>query len=327
MPLDDTLRQLVTPHLGAPDSLSAVVFGLCWPNESVLADRLNIEIEPGETILQASDRLDLPWSPSWLMDAGHAVRDAGGNNLRAGTPATVGGRVAWYPEVRLCRVDDQTRDAGPPAAIRRRLAGEVAIAALWSEAAIKAGIDPAVRPLNLDGNTRGARFKDLLVFVLRQGLPANWRVEPEVYLTNIRGLHMRRNVGGRRSDIVAIDEGNRLVAVISSKWTWRSDRGTEAAQMVPLMRYRPDVPYALVTAEFPRATTVGRDSIEDRAYHVCSLWVGAWLAVNRLTQGSPRGAWPDLASLKAEGLRLAETIGLPGLPELVTDLVNSGTIL
>jgi hypothetical protein len=138
---------------------------------------------------------------------------------------------------------------------------------------------------------------------------------------------MRQNVGGRRSDIVVVDEGNRLVAVVSSKWTWRSDRGTEAAQMVPLMRYRPDVPYALVTAEFPRASTVARESIEDRAYHVCPDWVGAWLAINHLANDSPRGAWPTLAALRSEGERLAETIGLPGLGDLVNDLTNSGTIL
>jgi hypothetical protein len=251
--------------------------------------------------------------------------------LEADTPATADGAVTWQPVVRLCRVDDQVADsveavpAGAP--FRRRLTGEVALTALWTESAMTYGIDLGTRPLNLGGNTRGARFKDLLVYVLQQRLPDGWRVEPEVLLTNIRGLHMRKTVGGRRSDIVVVDEGNRLVAVVSSKWTWRSDRGTEAAQMVPLMRYRPDVPYALVTAEFPRASTVGRESIEDRAYHVCPDWVGAWLAVNRLATGAPRVAWPTLAALRSEGERLAEAIGMPGLHNLVEDLTNSGTIL
>ncbi len=139
---------------------------------------------------------------------------------------------------------------------------------------------------------------------------------------------MRRDVGDRKSDILIIDSGGRLVAALSSKWTWRSDRGTEAAQMVPLTRYRPDVPYAMATAEFPRAAGVARESIEDRTYHVCPDWVGSWMAVNELPAGSsPLTQWPDLAALKQEGVSRARALGLNGLDALVNDLKNSGDIL
>lgn len=327
MALDADLQAIVQPHVKSSEPLAAAVFGLCWPNESKLALQLDLEVRQGETVLEAARRLDLGWHPQWLIDAGHSVHDAALMPLAPGQPATSEGAISWSPPVRLCRVDDQIGDRAPPSQQRRRLAGEVALTSLWTRSARSAGIDPAIRPTDLDGNTRGTRFKDILVYLLQQRMPDGWRVEPEVSLTNIRGLHMRKNVGGRRSDIVVVDEGNRLVAVVSSKWTWRSDRGTEAAQIVPLMRYRPDVPYALVTAEFPRAATVGRESIEDRAYHVCAPWVGAWLAVNRSVQASLTDQWTNLDRLADEGKRVAETLGLPGLDDLVRDLVDSGTIL
>lgn len=331
MPLDAALAAQIQPHLVSPAATAAVVFGLCWPNDSTFALHLSVELEADETIAGAAARLDLPWQPQWLLDAGYTVHDAAGLSVGADTPASASGPVSWQPAVRLCRVDDQVADstqANPEGApFRRRLGGEVALTALWSAAAARVGLGLNLRPLNLTGGTRGARFKDILVFMLQERLPEGWRVEPEVMLTSIRGLHMRQNVGGRRSDIVVIDDGNRLVAVVSSKWTWRSDRGTEAAQMVPLMRYRPDVPYVLVTAEFPRSSTVSRESIEDRAYHVCPEWVGAWLALNRLATGSAREAWPTLAAIEEDGRRMAETVGLPGLDDLVNDLTNSGTVL
>lgn len=184
------------------------------------------------------------------------------------------------------------------------------------------------RPAILDRNKRGTRFRDLLIYFLHRSLPTGWKVRHEVPLTHIRGLHMRRDVGDRKSDILVIDDGGRLVAALSSKWTWRSDRGTEAAQMVPLTRYRPDVPYAMATAEFPRAAGVARESIEDRTYHVCPSWVGSWMAVNELPSGaSPLEHWPDLAALKHEGDSRARALALNGLDVLVSDLKNSGDIL
>lgn len=159
-------------------------------------------------------------------------------------------------------------------------------------------------------------------------LPKAWKVRHEVPLTHIRGLHMRRDVGRRKSDILIIDDGGRLVAALSSKWSWRSDRGTEAAQTVPLTRYRPDVPYALATAEFPRAAKVARVSIEDRSYHLCPGWVGSWMVVNELPPTvSPVDRWPNLETLRQEGLSRAETLTLNGLDTLVDDLRDSGDIL
>lgn len=136
---------------------------------------------------------------------------------------------------------------------------------------------------------------------------------------------MRRGVGGRKSDIVVIDDGGRLVAVISSKWAWRSDRGTEAAPMVPLRQFRPDVPYTLLTAEFPRAKAVASESVEDRTYHLCPDWVGAWLAIGQ--SDDPRAEFPTLDDLVAESRILVENLGLAGLPDLLGDLRESGTIL
>lgn len=136
---------------------------------------------------------------------------------------------------------------------------------------------------------------------------------------------MRRAVGGRSSDIVVVEPGNRLIAVVSSKWTWRSDRGTEAAQMVPLRQYRPDVPYALVTAEFPRARVVARESVEDRTYHLCPQWVGAWLAVSDSATSGDN--YPTLDSLARAGDLVAGSLGLAGLHDLVRDLADVGDIL
>jgi hypothetical protein len=299
---------------------------VCWPGQSSLADRLRFELRAGENVHETADRLDLSWSPQWLLDAGHHLYDSAGTDLTSGRAPHVDGRGVWDAGLRLVRLDDQTGDSKPERALRRRLAGEVAIAALWKSAASTAGVPVRLRPGELSGNARGANFKDFLVATLQSGLPAGWRVEPEARLTSIRGLHMRKDVGGRSSDIVVIDDGNRLVAIVSSKWTWRSDRGTEAAQMVPLMRYRPDVPYALVTAEFPRAGTVSRESIEDRAYHLCPTWVGAWQAIYG-AGGNPRTLWPDLQSLHEAGRVWAAAAGLPDLVQLTHDLRDSGTIL
>ncbi|MFI6547434.1 hypothetical protein ACIBO9_29750 [Streptomyces prunicolor] len=224
-------------------------------------------------------------------------------------------------------MDDQVPDTAKGHRQRRRVAGEIAVLALWMRTVTERniGID---RPIQLDRNSRGTIFRDLLIHFLLRSLPEGWQVRHEVPLTHIRGLHMRRDVGDRKSDILIIDSGGRLVAALSSKWTWRSDRGTEAAQMVPLTRYRPDVPYAMATAEFPRAAGVARESIEDRTYHVCRGWVGSWMAVNELPPGSsPLAQWPDLSALKQEGISRARTLGLNGLDALVNDLKNSGDIL
>jgi hypothetical protein len=95
--------------------------------------------------------------------------------------------------------------------------------------------------------------------------------------------------------------------------------------MVPLRQYRPDVPYVLVTAEFPRAKVVARESVEDRTYHLCPQWVGAWLAVN--DSEDPFVEFPDLDSLTRAGDRIADSLGLAGMHQLIRDLADIGTIL
>lgn len=92
--------------------------------------------------------------------------------------------------------------------------------------------------------------------------------------------------------------------------------------MVPLARYRPDIPYVLVTAEFVRVRTIAKESIEDRSYHLCPRWVGAWLAVYRkLREGaSVPVVWPSIQDLEREGDFLAESLNLETIPDLVSTL-------
>ncbi|WP_262061008.1 hypothetical protein [Streptomyces sp. STR69] len=324
MPLQPAKKALVEQHLGDPAALSAVFLGLCW-NESNCASQAGIEIEKNENLAAACERLELGWNPAWLTESGFSVYDSEGTFLADGGSAH--GPVRWAPAVRTHRLDDKVPDTATGHRQRRRIAGELAVLALWMQAVTERNVN-VERPVALDRNSRGTLFRDLLIHFIQCSLPEGWQVRHEVPLTHIRGLHMRRDVGDRKSDILIIDSGGRLVAALSSKWTWRSDRGTEAAQMVPLTRYRPDVPYAMATAEFPRAAGVARESIEDRTYHVCPDWVGSWMAVNELPAGSsPLTQWPDLAALKQEGVSRARALGLNGLDALVNDLKNSGDIL
>ncbi len=327
MPLDEQYATIVDALPGHGDGLAAVGLGICWPNTSPFGAGTVISILAGETLTEAADRLELRWSPRWLVDAGFVATDTTGAVVSHEEASIGGGPITWSPEVRTCRVEDQVPNSTPAGSARyeRRLAGEVALLALWHRSIEACGVGD-VRPLgDVDGNTRGARFRDFLVYVLNAGLPQGWEARHEASLTSIRGLHMRRGVGGRKSDIVVIDDGGRLVAVISSKWTWRSDRGTEAAQMVPLRQFRPDIPYTLVTAEFSRAKVVARESVEDRTYHLCPDWVGAWLAIGQSSE--PRVEFPTLDDLVAQGRSVVDNLGLAGLPDLLRDLKESGTIL
>ncbi|WP_180687532.1 PDDEXK family nuclease [Streptomyces gossypiisoli] len=304
--------------------MSTIIFGFCW-NDSALADAANVNIREAETIEDAARRLDLGWNPAWLTEAGYTAYDATG--VAIDDSASTSGPVVWSPEVRPPRLDDGVPDSAQGHGFRRRTGAEIAFLSLWTRAAKSKRVE-IHRPVGLKPNTRGALFRDFLIYFLQRSLPDGWKVRHEIPLTHIRGLHMRRDVSGRKSDILIIDDGDRLVAALSSKWSWRSDRGTEAAQMVPLTRYRPDVPYALATAEFPRAASVARESVEDRTYHLCPGWVGAWMAVNELAAGaSPQERWPDLESLRQDGIFRAQTLTLNGLDTLVDDLRNSGDIL
>jgi hypothetical protein len=324
MPLSSDQQDLIKKHLTDMDAISAVILGLCW-NDSALADAARVPLNEDETIEDAAKRLNLGWNPIWLTDAGYSAYDSIGTALDERPHAA--GPIAWDPEVRTFRLDDGVADTAQGRGFRRRTSAELAVLSLWTQVMTTRDI-PLARPPKLSSNTRGALFRDFLIYFLQCSLPHNWKVRHEVPLTHIRGLHMRRGVSDRKSDILIIDDGDRLVAALSSKWSWRSDRGTEAAQMVPLTRYRPDIPYALATAEFPRAARVARESVEDRTYHLCPGWVGSWMAVNELPAGvSPLERWPSLEVLRQEGVSRAQTLALNGLDTLVDDLRNSGDIL
>lgn len=197
---------------------------------------------------------------------------------------------------------------------------------LWRRAAVTAGIDETAVARGLTGNARGSRFREAIKSYLSAKLPG-WDFPHEKSLSTIYGLHLRQDVGDRSSDILALDDSNprrRLMAVISSKWTWRSDRGTEAAQMVPLRKYRPDLPYVIVTAEFPRARIVGRESVEDRAYHLAPDWVAAWLTLQS-EFGRVDYSTLSLDDAYGRGLPNVDALGLETLSDLADDLDRAGT--
>lgn len=300
------------------------------------AGLLTLELQAGETVQNAALRLEQGWSPQWLFDAGHCAIDSAGVTLGAHDTAAVAGPITWNPPIRLPRVEDNINNESTVDAQKGRLAGEVALAALWRHAAVAASIGadgkPDIRPkgdLNgdLNGDTRGARFKNALLYTLRLSLPSQWQIEAELPLQKIYGLHLRRDVGTRSSDIVVFDERKRLIAVISSKWTGRSDRGTEAAQMVPLRRYRPDVPYVMVTSEVPRLRDIAMESAEDRVYCVCPEWAAAAVALRELSnpaEGPSR--FPSLTDLIDESHRLNQILQLNDVSDLIDDLRNSGRL-
>lgn len=164
MPLDTDTAALLDAHVEDGDAVRTIIFGRCWA-DSPWSEELRLSLDAGESIEQCADRLDLAWSPGWLLDAGYELRDAGRTALGLGTPAAVGGPVEWVPEVRLPKVDDQVLDAEPEASPKhaRRLAGEVALAALWRRTARRSGIPDDIRPAALTGGGRGARFKNAVV--------------------------------------------------------------------------------------------------------------------------------------------------------------------
>jgi hypothetical protein len=95
-----------------------------------------------------------------------------------------------------------------------------------------------------------------------------------------------------------------------------------------LKQYRPDVPYALVTAEFPRAASIARESVEDRSYHLCPGWVAAWLAINGTPAAHLRhDTWPDLDAVADAGRPIRASLLLEGIDGLVADLKASGSII
>jgi hypothetical protein len=283
----------------------------------------------------ARARLGLLWHPQWLIDAKFVAADAAGVVLETShDPASSSGPIKWSPEPVLPRVDDKApanlfaalSTAAPPkkAAVLKReykvVAGEVALLALWGAAAFPRGltmgdIDLSLSTLPQSGSAaRGARWNGGLAYYLELAL-AGWRVETQVNIRDVFGLHLRSDVVSRSADAVVISPQGKIMAFVSAKYSWRSDRGTEAAQMVFLQRYRPDLPYVLVTAEFPRALSeITTESIEDQAFHLCGDWVGAWAVTQELPD--PGEALPTLAELRKAGRERVPENTLLGLEAL-----------
>jgi hypothetical protein len=200
----------------------------------------------------------------------------------------------------------------------------VAVAALWYADAQSGGLDSSIIDTELSignnsgGAARGSRLDNGVSYYLQRLIPNGWRVERSVMINSIYGLHLRSDVVGRKADIVILDSTSRVMALVSSKFTWRSDRGTEAAQMVYVQRYRPDLPYALVTAEFPRAVDLAHESVEDIAIHLCSSWVAAWRATQNLAD--PGGSYPTLVALEQAAATVDRAYALPSIPHAVENL-------
>lgn len=215
-------EELITRHRHDAEALQTAVFGRCWPQSS-WSDEVRIELAAGESLEEATERLS--WNPRWLVEAGHTPRTSTGEPLDLDTPAETVSIVDWDPPVRLPKLDDQVRDTErermpKSPAFLRRLSGEVALASLWRSAAVRYGIADDIRPPAMDRNTRGARFKGAIRFFLEQMLPDDWTITSELSLQDIHGLHLRRDVGGRSTDVVVLDGQPRLIAMISSKWSW-----------------------------------------------------------------------------------------------------------
>lgn len=328
VPLDAQTLALIPAALVDPFALQVALLGRCWPVSPWTGDEL-FDLHAGETLDQGATRHDILWSPQWLMDAGHEPFDAGGTPLSGGQAATVAGPMKWQPAVLLPKVDDNVKDdpGDTPKGSekhRKRLAGEVALAALWRRSAQLTGIPDTIRPFpNLSGGARGNRFRNALAHYL-QGRCPDWNFYKEKRLSELYGLHLRRDVGKRSADIVVLDDEPRprLMVLVSSKWTWRSDRGTEAAQKLVMMKYRPQVPYVLVTAEFPRLYDIESESVEDRTFHLCPLWAGCWTAVYEMIDGGevPREVTPNLAHLESAGSIISNRLGIQDLTALGTAL-------
>lgn len=332
---DKPLRELIDTHLMHGDAVRCAIFARCWPDDLPRRSSVEISIRRGESLEDARSRLGLLWNPLWLIDAGFLPSDAAGVNLGDGAPATVGGRVSWSPDVFLPRVDDGApATPQPDHALReaRIVAGEVAVAALWADLARFNGLSTddvdtglSARGANRAGQARGARFNGAIAYYLERILP-HWRIETQVNIRDVFGLHLRKDVVKRSADVVIIGPSGKIMSFLSAKFSWRSDRGTEAAQMVYLQRYRPDLPYVLMTAEFPRALNdMANESIEDQVFHLCGGWVGAW----QLTQELPDAGstFPNLDDLATAGVERVPNGQLQGFDELISALETAASYL
>lgn len=321
------------------EAVETMIFARCWNmSERAPARSVTFQLTAGQTIEQARESEDLSWNPQWLIDAGHRVADQNGVDLSDGVAvATVSGPAQWIPDVALPKLQDRAPTTA--AGRRKKVAGEVAVAALWAQRANAHGvaladIETSYGPKSQ--NERGSRFRRAVALWLCQMLQPEWDVPIEIPLPRILGLHLRREtmprptlpgMGGkikeRSADIGIVDADQRLIALVSSKWSWRSDRGSEAAQMVLLNRYRPEVPYVLVTAEFPRAAEIVAKSVEDRVFHLSPALLGAWL-VTQTTEYSGR-YWPRLSGLTRAGQEIAKDLRMGHPYDLAVAASAAGT--
>jgi hypothetical protein len=343
---DRRLRQLLDAHHSDAGAVRSVLLARCWPDDAQRGDTVRIELLHGESLDEARVRLGLLWHPQWLIDSGCTASDAAGNSLPTSiTPAAVAGRIQWTPHLPLPRVDDKS-PADLPAALakageskaskirndeRKIRAGQVALAALWHAEATRHGlsvadIDTHLSTLSQSGSSaRGARWNGAVAYYLELALEG-WRVETQVSIRDVFGLHLRKDVVARKADAVVISPQGKVMAFVSAKFSWRSDRGTEAAQMVFLQRYRPDLPYVLLTAEFPRALTeITTESIEDRAFHLCGDWVGAWAITQELPD--PGDALRTLRDLTEAGSSRVPADTLLGIDQMAAALRSAARYL
>lgn len=94
--------------------------------------------------------------------------------------------------------------------------------------------------------------------------------------------------------------------------------------MVPLRKYRPDVPYAMVTAEFPRVRDIARESAEDRIYHLVPRLWAAWSAARvAFDKGMPIRSLQDL---DREAAAIRDSLPLEDLDDLLRDLLAATVV-
>lgn len=158
----------------AQEHLAPLVLAHCW-HESICERNLDLEVKSGQSIADRLLQLNMTgWNPDWLFEAGYRAIDAAGCILATShDPASVSGLLTWQPSVPLFRADDETKDDKAPgsAEANRRLAGEVLLTSLRRRAAQGVGVRDSSVARGLNGNTRGARFRQAIKAALSAQLP------------------------------------------------------------------------------------------------------------------------------------------------------------
>lgn len=315
------------------------MFARCWADDPSRRSNVDVVLESGETLEEARQRLQVKWNPRWLIEAGFEPWDGAGTSLVGNAPASVAGPVRWSPDIYLPRLDDQAPVTPKLVTAADRLreqyitAGEVAVLALWAKAASGCGITTSdidlgltAKGANAAGQARGARFNGALAYYLEKSLPG-WRIETQVSIRDVFGLHLRSDVVRRSADVAIVTPSGRVMAFLSAKYSWRSDRGTEAAlKWCSCSATAQDLPYVLLTAEFPRALgDLVNESIEDEVFHLCAAWVGAWSRAQ--TMADVGSALPTLADLGKAGRDAVPTGRLAGFDSVVKALSTAARYL